>query len=321
MAGNWKKRHGLAIVAAGLLLLSVCLARDISHGNRKILKQRDKVRQELILLRKENAGRSIADLPALRAYLRECAEEFQAVVAKRGIAPFETPDPERIDREQFLAGVSTVSGQLRDLARERNVVLRGEGYFGFSDVLHRERMSDELIRIGNQEFAEITVLLRTLFQSSAGDLYFIGVERESVLPGDLSSCPNDFFDARPVPTVRPILGRETHLFRFRFRCGTGTFRRFMNALEECVMPVIPHSILVTVPSQSREDSVKNQWLVVDPQPAEFSLVLEWVSLPSASTFAPKEDPVATGGNENKKAAPNEKKGVPQKRNLWRKLWQ
>jgi hypothetical protein len=324
MARNWKRRHGLAITAVGLSLLSIVLAGNLLKGNQKILKQRDKVQQELILLRKENAGRTIADLPALRTYLQQCAEELQKVMDRRGVAPFETPTPAQgsTDREQFLADIAAVSEQLRSLAKERNVVLRGEGYFGFSDILDRERMSDELIRIGNQELAEIATLLRMLFQSSAGDLYFIGVEREGVLPGDLSSCPNDFFDARSVSTVRPILGRETHLFRFQFRCGTETFRRFMNELEENVISAIPHSILVAVPTPRRENSGRNQWLIVDSQPAEFSLILEWVLLPPASSFASKEDSVVTGSesaaNPQKPAVGG--KEAPKKQNLWKKLW-
>jgi hypothetical protein len=307
---GWRKRYGLVATAVGLLLLLIVLICALSSGNRSLLGQRERVLEQLILLRKENAGRSIADLPALRAYLQQCREDFSKFVAHRGHAEiyYDISAQGNISWNQFLANISKVTGQLKDLARERNVLLRDDGYFGFTDVLRRERMSDELICISNRELLEVATLVQMLFQASAGDLYFIGVEREGILPGDLGSCPNDFFDAHSIPTVRPTLGRDTHLFRFRFRCRTGTFRRFLNGLENDMVPAIPHSISVTVPSLGKSGGEKNQWLIADSRPAEFSMVLEWVQLPPASSFSPPDGSESAIGGKGQSAAKGDSGG-------------
>ncbi|MDR1436430.1 MAG: hypothetical protein LBI39_04500 [Puniceicoccales bacterium] len=272
------RRYGSLLLIAAMVTFACLLAHLITGGNRSIAGRLEVARRELLLLRKENDGRSLSDLPWLTAQLNADKNVLESIVSIR-TRPELSASGGRIGNVGEFADKLTVTFEkLRALAKKFKVALRGDGYFGFTDILQRGHVGEAIANRDYGELLEIAALLQLLFESSSGDLYFIGVERESVLQRDLTTCRNDFFDGTAVPSVRQLLAVDSHIFRLRFRSKTDTFRNFMNAIEDNLMPVVPHNIIISSPKAAQRGATA-QSVVVNSYPAEFSIVMEWVHVP------------------------------------------
>jgi hypothetical protein len=242
-----------------------------------------------MLLRQENDGRNLEDLPWMLAQLNVDQELIGKVIASYA-RPELTAAAKKISTvDEFVANLAALNEKIIEQARKFKVVLRGDGYFGFTETLQRGHVSEKIANRDNIELHEIAALLQLLFESSSGDVYFIGIEREGILPVDLSMCRNDFFDAGFVSPIRKTLGVESHIYRLRFRSKTDTFRTFFNALEENMIPVVPHSIIISTPRRNPRLEEGNRSVVVHSRPTEFSIVFEWIHLPPADAV---QKPVA-----------------------------
>jgi hypothetical protein len=162
-------------------------------------------------------------------------------------------------------------------AEKYRVKLDGD-FFGFSDLLRRGRIPEASFSLFRRQMEELSLLLPLLFSCGNGHLEFESAKRESVQVQDIADRPNDLFDARSAPLLRPVLGRETHLYQLKFRCRTDTFRRFMNALEESLLPAIPRLVQAETPAPRSGADESGRWIVTEPKFSDFTLLVEWVQL-------------------------------------------
>ena len=280
MDNRWIRRCGLQLTIVAMVLLACILVHLMASGNRSIVERRDMARRELVLLRQENDERSLADLPWMLAQLDVDKERRGKIIESRTRPELIVPTTRVYAVDEFIANLAATTERLVNLAQEFGVVLRGDGYFGFSDIMQRGHISEKMAHRDNVEAYEIAALLQLLFESSSGDLYFVGIEREATLPTDLVTCRNDFFDASYVAAIRKGLSVNSHLYRLRFRSKTDTFRNFLNALEDNLMPVVPHNMVIGTPKRTSRRDGGNRSVVVHSGPTEFSIVLEWIHIPS-----------------------------------------
>ncbi|MDR2668040.1 MAG: Amuc_1100 family pilus-like protein [Puniceicoccales bacterium] len=273
------RRYGLQLLIVAMSLFACLLGHLIASENRATVAKRDGARKELILLRQQNDGRNLSDLPWMLAQLDVDRELVEKIVASRTRPELIIPAAKISSVDEFASNLTGTIKRLTDLAEKFRVVLRGNGYFGFTEILQRGHVNEKVANRDNTELYEIAALLQLLFESSSNDIYFIGIERESTLPTDLSTCRNDFFDASLVPSFRKSMAVDSHIYRIRFRSKTDTFRNFFNALEENLIPVVPHTISVSTPRRSQRTEDGNRSIVVHSHPTEFSIILEWIQIP------------------------------------------
>ncbi|MDR3316573.1 MAG: Amuc_1100 family pilus-like protein [Puniceicoccales bacterium] len=277
---RWKriasKIFALAFVA--LTAAFCCGHRRLRSRNENLKWQCDNAYSELVLLRTRRAMRDEKDLPRLREQLEGYAKKFKAAIGPRQRNELEELAQKPLGPTEFYFNVLESEKDLRALADRHRVALPGKGCFGFSDMVQQGKISNEGISLWQRQLNKINVLVRILYESSSGDLRFLSIARESEDANELSQNPNDLFDGRNVASLRPIFGGETHIFQMKFCCHTATFRKFMNALEEHLLSVVPRSISVKTDHLHSRASELDSLLVVDPRPVEFTVVLEWAEL-------------------------------------------
>ncbi|MDR2576520.1 MAG: Amuc_1100 family pilus-like protein [Puniceicoccales bacterium] len=244
----------------------------------KLKRECEDVYTDLIYLKTRGGMGSEEDFARLRERVDEDKKRFASAINARQRKELELPEVRVPSRAEFYFEILETEKNLRALAEEYHVTLLDGGKFGFSDTLQIGQMSDGLLPLWKKELAKIDILVRLLYGASTGDLRFEAIARESSSTAELSLLANDLFDGRNILSLRPVLGCDTHLFQLKFYCHTATLRRFMNALEEFLLPVVPRLIRVRAAHGHNRANERGNWMVVDPKPVECTVVLEWVDL-------------------------------------------
>ncbi|MDR2030389.1 MAG: Amuc_1100 family pilus-like protein [Puniceicoccales bacterium] len=274
-----KQRLRIFLIAGGIFVTAM-LGLAYANGRNKVSKLRSVCRsfyEEALLFQQSYGNCSEATMAKREEALVLSRQHLRKVLGIRQRE--ESQATERIpSRTEFYYELKEESKRLAALAGECAVVLMEGERFGFFDTIRHGRMDDKAIVLWRSELLEIGTLLPILFGASEGDLRFHFIERETVSLQEFVTSPNDFFDARQLATLRAMLGSETHLYRLQFQCGTATLRRFLNALEDRLLPVVPRHIQVTTPIKPPGADEFNRWLLVDPQPSQCTMLLEWVQL-------------------------------------------
>jgi hypothetical protein len=281
MAAKHKETLYYAVATTAAVLLAICMVMTLGHfcmRRERLAAACEELHGDTVLLRKTYGGRTESDIVALENHIQQCRERFNEAIGSRQREELHMPMPRTPSKAEFYFDLQEESRRLEKLATENNVILMEGRRFGFVDTVREGRMDGDSIKHWLREMGEIRLILEALFTANDQDLRFQCLSRESTSPQELAKSPNDLFDARHVQSLRSALGSETSLYRLQFQCGTGTFRRFMNALEDQLLPVVPRQVhAVTQPSRQRADSY-GRWLVVNPQLTDFIVFLEWVHL-------------------------------------------
>jgi hypothetical protein len=291
MNKNWMKKRGpIAIfLSIGLFTFGLFyLFHWMGQRNRAAEEYCEDLYGRLIILQKELNGLRADDLNRLEDHLVLCRKKFQeSMGTHRSIRPFAQEKKPAKEADFFLAA-GEVQKDLQTLAEQFQVLLPNGPSFGFSDCIRLGSLPDSSLDSLQRQLEETATLLHLLFSYSEGDLQFESIQRESAQKKALASYPTDLFDGRDAPTLRPLLGQETHLYRLKFRCHTGTFRNFLNALEEHLLPAVPRSLSVLTPTTYPGADDRDRWIVVDPQLSSFTLLVEWVQLSPNENSQPKD---------------------------------
>ncbi|MDR3117614.1 MAG: Amuc_1100 family pilus-like protein [Puniceicoccales bacterium] len=277
MEKKQKVRIALALaVLAVTLVLGFFYVRSRSR-TRELDSRCNKLYGEILLLARSYGNCAEVHVEEMEAVVARSWVQFQRALGDRQREELETP-PSTTSWAEFYFDLVEESKRLVELAGECAVVLLDGERFGFGDTVREGRIEEGAMEQWRGEIRKIGTLLSLLFRSSAGDLRFQSISRGSASLQELSAHPNDLFDSRPVPTLRPILDCETSLYRLQFQCHTATLRHFLNALEDQLLPAVLRNIRVTVPVKPPGADPWNRWLLVDPQPVQCTVFLEWVQL-------------------------------------------
>jgi hypothetical protein len=295
----WRKRDGIlcgiAAVGVALLIISMAMALgQLSDRRRELATACEALHGSAVLHRRANGGRGEADIAAMEDYVRACRQRFDEAVGPRQREELHGPAPRVPTKAEFYFDLQEESHRLDALAEANGIILLEGRHFGFVDTVREGKMDSIAIERWRREIGEIHMILEALFTAGKGDLRFQTIGRESISPQELAKFPNDLFDARRVRSLRPFLGSETNMYRLQFQCGTGSFRNFLNALEDQHLPVVPREIHAETPIPRQRADADNRWLVVNPQPTHFTVLLEWVRLSPISSGG-AEPPAGGGG--------------------------
>lgn len=187
---------------------------------------------------------------------------------------------QNVDRQQtkakFYFDLLEANKKWQEVAQQRKVVLLDGNRFGFYDTIHEGKMNDAQLPVWASDFRRIQILLELFFDVAEPGTKFIAIQREATKSRELSSYPKDYFDARKIPLLRAVLDSDSHLLQISFRSYTSTFRKFLNAIEESLYPIVIRSVVVKTPEKKPYMDEQGNVVLVDPHQSEFTLVLEWV---------------------------------------------
>lgn len=214
------------------------------------------------------------------AKLKQSLENFQKSLAKirkqqQLLADFPEHFPEE-SRTEFYFRLLEQSDRLREKALQKGIGLPEGNRFGFIDLIQQGQVPELRLSQWQRESASISLLLNHLFASATKNTAFLGIGRESTQTRELSGAPRDYFDGRQLSLFRQELGRETHAFQLSFRSDTETLRRFLNAFQEYWLPISIRDIEIKTPISPAHSSARNDWILVDSQPSECRIILEWI---------------------------------------------
>ena len=220
---------------------------------------------------------------------RWSAEEKRAEQAVLGDCPeTEGPTKERWpDTAAAYFGISRFVTEMRDLARQHDVAVAPELWFGFADF-RREAPAATDVDALSSDRAHLQALLAMLFEAEPAELKAVQREAAGNKAGSGRKKPGrDSFVTAPEwrTTLGPgLVGRA---FRLVFTGDTTVLRRFVATLSGPGSPWMVLSVDVrTMPGELRDPvEAPERW--VESLPCEFSVVVEAVERQEEATVVAK----------------------------------
>ena len=287
--GLWQ---AAAILAAFVLVGEVVALVGRFHAARLAVKRLEREQREF---RKASVAEPPPDpvvTHQLEAVLeRWSAEEKRAEQAVLGDCPeTEGPSKERWpDTAAAYFGISRFVTEMRDLARQHDVAVAPELWFGFADF-RREAPAATDVDALSSDRAHLQALLAMLFEAEPAELK--AVQREAVAAGNKTGGGRkkpgrDSFVTAPEWRTTLGQGLVGRAFRLVFTGDTTVLWRFVTTLSGPGSPWMVLSIDVrTMPGELRDPvEAPERW--VEPRPCEFSVVVEAVERQEEATVVAK----------------------------------
>jgi hypothetical protein len=181
--------------------------------------------------------------------------------------------PNHVSATQLYFLLQDHEKRWRECVEPGPIFTKVEPHFGFSNLLRRGRISDEMVRETYEELQEIQLLLSQLISLPLRNLQFICIQRGNIHENDLNTNRHDLFDTSGLPNFFHNKD-DGHFYRIQFICDGDAFLRFLEQLQS--IPIMPCSLEAISLMSSQEIDEKWNGIENVQNLLKFTVVLHWV---------------------------------------------